>query len=302
MDAQDLQPLIATLAAEVRAFVRAEIESTRKDVLEIVRAEFAALPKPRDGIDGKDGKDAEPIDEEAITREIWSAVQARIEPGPKGDPGEKGEQGPPVDLVQVSEIIDDTVKAHLAALPTPRDGIDGRDGQDGQDGKDGGRGETGRDALQLDILSVINPDRSYSRGTYAKAFGGLVRAVRATDRLTEDKSLIESGWECIVSGLQSIAISAKDGRHFVLQAITTEGIQRMEFSVPAILERGVFKAGGEYEAGDVVTYDGSTWVAQQTTSDVPATSKEWRLFVRKGRDGRDAVPRPEIRDEPVRLR
>lgn len=54
--------------------------------------------------------------------------------------------------------------------------------------------------------------------------------------------------------------------------------------------QGVFVDGKTYELGDVVTWAGSMWHAQETTTTKPgeyAGAKAWTLCVKKGRDGKD---------------
>ena len=45
-----------------------------------------------------------------------------------------------------------------------------------------------------------------------------------------------------------------------------------------------------YDAGDVVTCAGSGWVCDAATTTKPGDSKDWTLFVKRGRDGKDATP------------
>lgn len=52
--------------------------------------------------------------------------------------------------------------------------------------------------------------------------------------------------------------------------------------------RGVFEEGAEYRKNAVVTHDGGLWIAVvPKTNRVPGASPDWRLAVRKGRDGKD---------------
>ena len=51
--------------------------------------------------------------------------------------------------------------------------------------------------------------------------------------------------------------------------------------------RGVWKAG-DYRRGEVVTYGGSSFLAKADTKDKPEQSDAWVLWVKRGRDGRDA--------------
>lgn len=43
-----------------------------------------------------------------------------------------------------------------------------------------------------------------------------------------------------------------------------------------------------YEAGDVVTFASSGWIAKTDTRAKPGTDQTWQLFVKRGRDGKDA--------------
>lgn len=71
----------------------------------------------------------------------------------------------------------------------------------------------------------------------------------------------------------------------------TRGEQRKEwvFDVPAMIDRGVYKAEENYSRGDGVTYSGSWWIAQGVTKGKPGEpgSEGWRLAVKRGRDGKD---------------
>lgn len=60
----------------------------------------------------------------------------------------------------------------------------------------------------------------------------------------------------------------------------------IKFNIP--LDRGVYMAGKAYEQADMVTWGGSTWICQETTTAKPGESKSWRLCVKRGRDGKDA--------------
>lgn len=62
--------------------------------------------------------------------------------------------------------------------------------------------------------------------------------------------------------------------------------RRKEFTLPVVIDRGVFKEGQTYQTGDGVTWAGSYWIAQAQTVEKPGTA-DWRLAVKKGRDGKN---------------
>ena len=190
-----------------------------------------------------------------------------------------------------------------------RDGVDGKDGKDGIDGKDAEPvhpdtiralvleavqqavaqlppAQAGRDAAAIEPLHAIDEARSYPRGTYAEHRGGLIRAVRTTDPVTA--GLEAAGWAVCMNGVaeESEAL-LEDGRTLKRVSVYTNG-QRFErsFKLQMMLDRGVWRQG-MYEAGDVVSYGGSSWIAQRDTEGKPEQSPDWRLAVKRGRDGKD---------------
>ncbi len=73
----------------------------------------------------------------------------------------------------------------------------------------------------------------------------------------------------------------------------TRGDMVKEFRLPIIIDRGVFKEGSIYLKGDGVTWGGHYWFAQCETTEKPDTGKDWRMAVRRGRDGKDADQKPK---------
>jgi hypothetical protein len=62
---------------------------------------------------------------------------------------------------------------------------------------------------------------------------------------------------------------------------------------PGLIFRGVFVDGQIYERGHVVTYAGSSWHCNDTTTTKPGDgSRAWVLLVKRGRDGKDGAPGP----------
>jgi hypothetical protein len=242
----------------------------------------------------------------------------------KGEPGERGEKGmdgKDADPVPVAQIVKDVahivtedlrpvVEQRLSEIQGKdgkdgKDGDKGTDGRDGRDAKDGINGSDGRDALQIDILPAINEAKSYPRGTFAKYRGGIVRALRNTDPLGEDGTIEQRGWEVIVEGIHGISwTQSEDWRTLSVECGITSGAKSVStFYFPVLIDKGVWKVGIEYTQGDVVSKDGM-WICQsEKTSAQPGMSPDWRLSVKKPRDGKDFTGhKDEPPTGPVRLK
>jgi len=147
-----------------------------------------------------------------LTRQIGE-LKAKLdslpepERGPPGPMGERGEAG--------------------AAGPVGKDGIDGRDGRDGKDGRhgdDGPEGQPGRDAIDIEILPGIDDDKTYMRGTWAQHRGGLVRAVRNTDKVSGKSDIVSCGWVAVVNGIAAEReITGADGKTIRRETEYTDG-------------------------------------------------------------------------------
>ena len=68
---------------------------------------------------------------------------------------------------------------------------------------------------------------------------------------------------------------------------------RLAFRVPVYC--GVYQAGGRYEPGDLVTWQGSSWHCNAATGERPGSGAAWTLAVKCGRDGKDAPALTEAR-------
>lgn len=204
-----------------------------------------------------------------------------------------------VDLKSIQDglvdIIRTTVEKALSSVSRRLDELesrsvsDGKDGRDGRDGRDGVDGDPGRDALEVDVLSTIDETRSYPRGTFASFKGGLWISRRTTQGL--------DGWDCVVKGFDGVSVEMTDERTVNLVASMSDGQSiSKSFSIPTVLDQGVFKEGTDYTHGDGVTFQGSFWIAQTKTQSRPGENSDWRLAVKKGRDGKSGIDGKHGRD------
>lgn len=244
-----------------RVFERFPMDSVKRSI-------FEAIPTPKDGAVGPQG--------------------LKGEPGESGKPGERGEQG----LMGPQGLKGDPGPSGERGLPGEpgnhgepgAQGERGERGIDGRDGRDGKDGIAGRDALDLEILSAIDPDKSYPRGTFAQDDGGLKRAIRNTKGS-------EDAWEVVVRGVSDAEIvRGEDPREVTVRLSLTGGlIKETKWRIPMQIYRGVYKESTEYFQGDTVTWGGSQWHcnvdgAKSAPGNNPA---EWTLSTQRGRPGKD---------------
>lgn len=211
-----------------------------------------------------------------------------IPAGPQGPAGERGADGQNgKDGANGINGKDGAPGEPGARGETGEKGLDGRNGEDGRDGRDG---EPGRDAVHIEVLDEIDPAKRYQRGTFAKYRGGLVRSFKATDPLG-DGELELAGWHVVVEGLAEIASEAtEDYRTLAVGFKTTSGkVVVIERELPVMVFKDTYRAGESYKRGDVVAWDGCSWVASQDDpASQPGIGKQWRLVAKRG-----DTPRPK---------
>jgi integrin beta 3 len=223
------------------------------------------------GADGRDGEDG----------------AAGIN-GKDGTPGQNGASGKGAYEIAAAAGFVGTERAWLDSLrgDDGERGTDGREGKDGRDGRDGKDGAPGRDALDLEILPGIDESKSYARGTFAQYRGGIIRALRKSDPITD--GIDKAGWAVLIDGIAAIVVlQGDDARTISVVAMLTSGTKTVsDFVLPVIIYREVWREG-EYTRGDVVTWGGSAWHCQEKTTDKPGNSTSWRLMVKEGARGKD---------------
>jgi integrin beta 3 len=224
---------------------------------------------------------------------VAARIPERGEKGEQGPPGERGPEGPQGLSVKASEvaqaILDSPPARDMLRGEKGDQGTAGEPGEKGEQGPPGERGFDGKDALEIVIQPDLDPDKSYPRGTFAVHAGGLVRSARKTTPLAEAAGLEGAGWVVIVRGIASAEVEYPSERTMRTVFTYTDGAKSVtEVRYPGPLDKGIFREGEAYERGDGVTFGGSWWIAQvDAPTTKPGTSAEWRLAVKKGRDGRD---------------
>jgi len=277
----DVKPLIA--AETERAVAALPLPDLVEPVETAVAAAVAALPP---AIDGKSvtlddvrpliAQEAEravaalpPVD---VIAPVEAAVAAAVSALPVPVDGKS------VTVADVEPIIAGAVASAVAALPTPADG----------------KSVTIADVEPI-IASAV--ERAVAALPVAKDGVGLAGAM--IDRTGALVVTLSDGKMCPLGrvdgkdgdpglGFDDMSIEQTGERQTTLKFVRGEQVKTFDLTVPAVIDRGVFKEGQAYTPGDAVTFGGSLWIAQKDTGDKPdGPDTGWRLAVKKGRDGRD---------------
>jgi integrin beta 3 len=242
--------------------------------------ERAPIPGPKgdpgqDGAPGRDGKDGER--------------------GEKGDPGERGERGEPGARGEKGDAGQNGERGEPGQRGEKGDpgerGADGEAGLRGEKGDPGNDGRDGKDGASVDeVLKAIEPRLNESLAQWALDFERRAQGVleRAVDRIPTPKDGKDGQDGRDGLGIEDLEVHFDGERR--LKLVLTRGDRSKESTLvlPIPIDRGVFaEERKDYERGDVVTFGGSSWTAQKDAPEgVPGLSPDWRLSVKRGRDGK----------------
>lgn len=239
-------------------------------------------------------------------------IGATGEPGTPGERGEAGPQGEPGrdaepaavarallatdDIrVMVDLHVAESVAKHFEANPV----VNGKDGRDGIDGKDGERGTQG-DRGEKGEVGMVGKDGAGVADLLIDREGCLV-ATMTDGRMKSLGSVVGRDGAPGKDGADfSDATLEYDGeRSLTVRGKGGDLVKRM----PIPIDRGYWAEGKSAEQGDVFTDGGSVWIALRETKAKPSheNKSDWRLMVRRGRDGidgrngRDLGPAPPVK-------
>lgn len=258
--------LAAEMVQATKRLVAATVKALTGRVESIERA-VAAIPAGPRGEIGADGARGEKGD----VGEIGPAGQAGAS-GPVGECGADGKDFDPAALqVAVSQVV--------AALPRPKDGADGK-------------------SLTADDM-LPSFEAAFSKWALEVERRAVDQFQAAINRIPAPKDG-RDGTDGL--GFEDLAVEYDGERAFLLKFVRGEQVKEFRFSLPIVIDRGVFRAGETYARGDSVTWDGSTWIAQCDATDKPGHSDQWRLAVKRGQNGKDGrTPAAPAAREPVRV-
>lgn len=289
VDATDDEQITATVAgkfdaeiAELKAIIEAlptipdlpDIPALIAEAVDVVRADDANQVKEwMAGVEEtiaalpapKDGKDVDPEHVKALVQaEVDRAVAAIPAPA----------DGKTVTPDELRPLVDEVVSKAVAALPVAKDGDPGRDGI--------GLAGAVIDRSGSLVVTLTNGE--------AKELGPIVG---------KDGDTGKAGTDGL--GFDDLDVTHDGSRGFVFRFARGDQIKEFPFTLPVVLDKGVFKAGDDYEPGDGVTYGGSFWIAQEKTASKPDSGQGWRLAVKRGRDGKSAPVAAPGPKQPLRV-
>lgn len=246
----------------------ADMDELKKHLAELVKA----LPAPADG------RSVTPDDVAPMIRDEVAKAVAEVPPAKDGES---------VTVDDVRPVLAELVSKAVADLPKPQPGKDAdmdalRDYLDG---------------LVKSLELPKGPSINEVSATFERRFSDLSlsweRQARETFEKAADRMPIpkngENGRDALPLESFDLMLS-DDGRTVTVKMQAGETVVEKSLKIAAVLDRGVFSAekSAEYEAGDGTTYGGCYWIAQKDAPEgVPGSSTDWRLAVKKGRDGKD---------------
>lgn len=246
---------------------------TEDDVRPMLLAMVDALPKAKDGErgpQGERGEKGEPGEAGPVGKQGEAGPQGeKGEPGQPGAAGERGEKG----------------ESGAAGSP-------GEPGAAGEVGAKGEKGDAGRDGKDADIATLrelvaiavkaaaadlpmpeldMHQVERICEEAAAKAVNAFPVPKNGSDGV-DGLGFDDMRMDLQADGRTMTFVFARDGRE-----------KTFEIVAPWQIYRGLYKSKGRYAKGDVVTYAGSSFVANKDTTQPPETD-DWTLCVKRGRD------------------
>lgn len=175
----------------------------------------------------------------------------------------KGDKGDSVTVEDVRPILEELVKG--IEIPAPVKGDDGI--------------SPSADEIAKSMEHIFS---KWALDFERKADGYLERAIDRMPKAKDGRDALEIEDFDLSIGEdgRTITASLKRGQTVIEKSVT--------LSIP--LDAGVYSDNSQYQKGDGVTYAGSFWISQKDSPEGrPGSSDDWRLSVKRGRDGREIV-------------
>ncbi|MGC3297742.1 hypothetical protein [Pseudomonas aeruginosa] len=275
----DLGALAKSAAEMVPPPQGADMEALKEHLSELVKA----IPAPADG-QSVTVEDVAPL----IREEVAKAV-AEVPPAKDGES---------VTVDDVRPILADLVGKAVADLPPPAPGKDAD--------MEALRAHLGDLVKGIQLPTVPTIDEVAA--TFERRFSDLTlswerQAREAFDKAADRMPIPTDGRDALPLESFDLALG-EDGRTITVKMQAGDVVVEKSVKIASVIDRGVFSAEKSYEQGDGTTYGGCYWIAQKDApAGVPGGSDDWRLAVKKGRDGKDLRDNASRRNpnDPVKI-
>lgn len=321
--AKALAPVFGRLLDQAKSALREEFKSQiaerdrtiadlekaladRPDIDEIVKRVTFLIPAPKNG---EPGRDADMDELKSYLQELVSEIPA-------------AKDGKSVTLDDVAPMIRDEVAKAVAEVPPAKDGesftVDDvrpvlaelvskavADLPQPQPGKDADMDSLRAHldglvkSLELPKAASVEEVAAFFERRFSDLSLSWERQARDTFDKAADRMPIPKNGE---NGRDAVPLEGfdielcDDGRTITVKMQAGDTVIEKSLKIASVIDRGVFSAEGSYEKGDGATYGGCYWIAQKDAPEgVPGGSADWRMAVKKGRDGKD------LRDNASRL-
>jgi hypothetical protein len=284
-------------------------------IKQMVDDAVAALPP------AKDGKDCDMQAVEAKLSDAIYKAEGRLSDAIASIPVPK--DGKSITAADIEPLIDNAVQKAVDAIPRPADGKDGAPGERGEKGEAGQKGEKG-DPGERGERGEKGGDGIGLAGALQNKDGDLIVTLSSGELVNVGRVMGWDGADCDMEsirqridrmfaelpkpkdgidglGFDDLDITYDGEKTFTFKLSRGERIKEFAFVMPVVVDKGVFKEGQAYLPGDGVTWGGSFWICQTETKEKPDSGKDWRLSVKRGKDGKDADPRNPTKPGPVKL-
>lgn len=196
---------------------------------ELIAKAAEAVPRPRDGRDGRDAP------------ELDAVVEAVVKRLPDVKDGRDGRDAPPID-------IDAVVAKAVSLIPVPVNGADGS-------------------SVTLDdVRPILEAETARWQLEFERrATDTLQRAVEKMPAPANG----ENGKDGQDAAQLETFDAVLDGRTLKLSLAAGDRVVTKEVNVPIPIYRGVFRSGSKYEESDMVTFAGAVWICMRDTATKP---------------------------------
>lgn len=231
--------------------------------------------KGEPGKDGDPGKDAEPIEIREVVAELLASPEMKT-----------------LASLAAAEAVAEYIKANPI-----RDGEDGAKGDQGPRGEPGEKGDHGKDGADGIGMAGAFVDRD-GELVLTTTKGDTIKLGRVVGRDGENGKDGADGFS-----LEDLSADYDGEKTITLTFQRGQLRKSFDFVMPVVIDRGYWREGMGCKSGDGVTHNGSFWIAKRDNASKPCheNGEDWRLCVRKGRDGQDGKVVEAKAPEPIKL-